>query len=172
MQGPGFLEQLEEVNALGKTVGEGTETGIWLFWEKFIENEALTDNVFIYSDMQAGTGGLYVEGRELSKLQQMGAAIQNGTYIDVLKLVQIYRERVNPKVNVFSVQVAGYDNTVLPDILYRGAILSGWTGKEARLAYEMSTLWDEIESPKQPKEQEQKETEQNVEEDDGWVSDW
>ena len=166
-----ILEQLEEVNALGNTVGEGTETGIWLFWEKFIQDAAPTDNVFIYSDMQAGTGGLYVEGRELSKLQKMGAAIQNGTYVDVLKLVQIYRERVNPKVNVFSVQVAGYDNTVLPDILYRGAILSGWTGKEARLAYEMSTLWDEIESPK-PKEQEQKETEQNVEEDDGWVSDW
>jgi hypothetical protein len=153
-----ILEQLEEVNALGNTVGEGTETGIWLFWQKFIENAALTDNVFIYSDMQAGTGGLYVDGRELSKLQQMGAAIQNGMHVDVLKLVHIYRERVNPKVNVFSVQVAGYDNTVLPDILYRGAILSGWTGKEAKLAYEMSTLWDEIEAPK-------------VVEDE-WVNEW
>ena len=153
-----ILQQLEEVNALGKTVGEGTETGIWLFWEKFIQDAAITDNVFIYSDMQAGTGGLYVDGRELSKLQQMGAAIQNGTYIDVLKLVQIYREKVNPKMNVFSVQVAGYDNTILPDILYRGAILSGWTGKEAKLAYEMSTLWDEIEAPKVEYE--------------GWVNEW
>ena len=103
--------------------------------------------------------------------------------------MQIYRERVNPKVNVFSVQVAGYDNTVLPDILYRGAILSGWTGKEAKLAYEMSTLWDEVEREEQePKEQEPKETvvriplvpleriplvkEQVEPEDDGWVSDW
>ncbi len=150
-----ILEQLKEVNALGNTVGAGTETGVWLFWEKFIKDAARLDNVFIYSDMQAGTGGLYVEGCELSKLQQMGAAIQNGTQVDVLKLVQIYRERVNPKVNVFSVQVAGYDNTILPDILYRGAILSGWTGKEAKLAYEMSTLWDEIEAPK-PKETEPK----------------
>jgi hypothetical protein len=168
-----ILEQLEEVNALGKTVGEGTETGIWLFWEKFIENAELTDNVFIYSDMQAGTGGLYVEGRELSKLQQMGAAIQNGTYVDVLKLVQIYRERVNPKVNVFSVQVAGYDNTVLPDILYRGAILSGWTGKEARLAYEMSTLWDEVErDAPSPSPSPKKVQEEESSSDDGWVSDW
>ena len=171
-----ILEQLEEVNALGNTVGEGTETGIWLFWEKFIENAVHTDNVFIYSDMQAGTGGLYVDGLNMPKLQKMGAAIENGTYVDVLKLVQIYRERVCPKVNVFSVQVAGYDNTVLPDILYRGAILSGWTGKEARLAYEMSTLWDEIESPKpkeqEPKEQEPKELEPNAEEDDEWVSEW
>jgi hypothetical protein len=157
-----ILEQLKEVNALGNTVGARTETGVWLFWEKFIKDAARLDNVFIYSDMQAGTGGLYVEGCELSKLQQMGAAIQNGTQVDVLKLVQIYRERVNPKVNVFSVQVAGYDNTILPDILYRGAILSGWTGKEAKLAYEMSTLWDEIEAPKP------KETEPKVE--DEWVN--
>lgn len=154
------LEQLEEVNALGNNVGGSTETGVWLFWEKFIEENVRLDNVFIYSDMQAGTGGLYVEGRELSKLQQMGAAIHDGTYVDVLKLVQIYRERVNPKVNVFSVQVAGYDNTILPDILYRGAILSGWTGKEAKLAYEMSTLWDEIEAHK------------SEEDDDQWVNEW
>jgi hypothetical protein len=155
-----ILEQLEEVNVLGKTVGECTETGVWLFWEKFIQDAAQTDNVFIYSDMQAGTGGLYVDGTNTPKLQQMGAAVNNGAHVDVLKLVQIYRERVNPKVNVFSVQVAGYDNTVLPDILYRGAILSGWTGKEARLAYEMSALWDEIENPVAKPE------------DDGWVSEW
>jgi len=118
------------------------------------------DNVFIYSDMQAGTGGLYVDGTNTPKLKQMGAAVNDGAHVDVLKLVQIYRERVNPKVNVFSVQVAGYDNTVLPDILYRGAILSGWTGKEAKLAYEMSTLWDEIENPVAKPE------------DDGWVNEW
>jgi len=142
------LEQLEEVNKLGDTVGGSTETGVWLFWERFIQDEVRLDNVFIYSDMQAGTGGLYVDGTNTPKLQQMGAAIQNGMHVDVLKLVQIYREKVHPKVNVFSVQVAGYDNTVLPDILYRGAILSGWTGKEAKLAYEMNVLWDEIETPK------------------------
>lgn len=164
-----ILEQLEEVNALGNTVGAGTETGVWLFWEKFIQDAARLDNVFIYSDMQAGTGGLYVDGPNTPKLQQMGAAVNNGTHVDVLKLVQIYRERVNPKVNVFSVQVAGYDNTVLPDILYRGAILSGWTGKEARLAYEMSTLWDEIETAT-PTDIEQKEQEPIAE--DEWVSEW
>ena len=153
-----ILEQLEEVNVLGNTIGAGTETGVWLFWEKFIQDATRLDNVFIYSDMQAGTGGLYVDGPNTHKLQKMGAALNNGKYVDVLKLVQIYRERVNPKVNVFSVQVAGYDNTVLPDILYRGAILSGWTGKEAKLAYEMSTLWDEIEAPKP--------------EDDEWVNEW
>ena len=40
----------------------------------------------------------------------------------------------NPKLNVFSVQVAGYDNSVTPENIYRGAILSGWTGKEVLFA--------------------------------------
>ena len=141
-----ILEQLEKVNTIGNTIGGSTETGIWLFWEQAINHVGRLDTVFIYSDMQAGTGQLYVNTQNADKLKQMGAA-HGTTYVDVLKLVQIYREKVNAKVNVFSVQVAGYDNNVLPDILYRGAILSGWTGKEAKLAYEMNALWDRIEEP-------------------------
>ena len=148
-----ILEQLERVNAIGETIGGRTETGVWLFWEQAINLEKHLDTVFIYSDMQAGTGQLYVDGQNFDKLKQMGAAL--GTYVDVLKLVQIYREKLNPTANVFSVQVAGYDNNALPDILYRGAILSGWTGKEAKLAYEINALWDDIEL-----------------EADGWVNDW
>ena len=141
-----IMEQLEEVNELGETVGGGTETGVWLFWEKCIAEKKHLDTVFIYSDMQAGTGGLYVDGQNQAKLNQMGASIQGSeTHVDVLRLVEIYRKHNNPKTNLFSVQVAGYDNTILPDILYRGAILSGWTGKEAKLAYEINALWDSAE---------------------------
>ena len=147
-----ILEQLEEVNDLGSIVGMHTETGLWLFWEKCIETSAKLDTVFIYSDMQAGTGKLYATESCRKSLNQMDAVIAtpnpNGSYaayIDVLKLVEIYRKQVNAKVNLFSVQVAGYDNSILPDILYRGAILSGWTGKEAKLAYEMNELWDSVE---------------------------
>jgi hypothetical protein len=142
-----ILEQLEKVNNIGNDIGGRTETGVWLFWEKFILSGNRLDTVFIYSDMQAGTGELYVDSSEALKLKQRGAALNYGAHVDVLKLVQIYRETVNPNVNVFSVQVAGYDNSILPDILYRGAMLSGWTGKEAKLAYEMSELWDFIENP-------------------------
>jgi hypothetical protein len=147
-----ILEQLEEVNDLGSIVGEGTETGVWLFWEKCIKSGAKLDTVFIYSDMQAGTGKLYAAEYCRGALNQMDAVVAtpnvNGSYaayVDVLKLVETYRKQVNAKVNLFSVQVAGYDNSILPDILYRGAILSGWTGKEAKLAYEMNELWDSIE---------------------------
>jgi hypothetical protein len=78
-------------------------------------------------------------------MDKMGAKLTNNGHIDVLRLVKAYRRSVYSKVNVFSVQVAGYDNSIMPDILYRGAILSGWTGKEAKLAYEMTRVWDEVE---------------------------
>ena len=173
-----ILKQLEDVNALGDTVGQGTETGIWLFWEKFIAEKRHLDTVFIYSDMQAGTGGLYVEGTQKAALNQMGAGVSDGTHVDVLKLVDVYRQIVFPKVNVFSVQVAGYDNSVLPDILYRGAVLSGWTGKEAKLAYELVELWDQVEgvSPSESAALSEGILEEAAlvidEEEDGWVSDW
>jgi hypothetical protein len=61
-------------------------------------------------------------------------------------MVQAYREKVNPKVNVFTVQVAGYNNSVLPENLYRGAILAGWTGKEPVFAKAIIDTWDSIES--------------------------
>ena len=143
-----ILAQLEELNEIGNNIGGSTETGVWLFWENFIKGGDRLDTVFIYSDMQAGTGGLFVDKSETDNLKQMNAGIndRNVTYIDVLKLVDIYRKTVYPKVNIFSVQVAGYDNSILPDILYRGAILSGWTGKEVILAHQMIELWDQIES--------------------------
>jgi hypothetical protein len=55
---------------------------------------------------------------------------------------------VNPKVNVFSVQVAGYNNSVLPANLYRGAILAGWTGRESQYAQSIIETWNAIENKK------------------------
>jgi hypothetical protein len=142
-----ILRQLDEVNAIGNTVGGGTETGVWLFWEKAIKESLLLNHVFIYSDMQAGTGHLYASGHHVKSMKQLEALVAGGgtAFIDVLSLVNTYRKDVNPRTNVFSVQVAGYDNSIMPDILYRGALLSGWTGKEAKMAYEISQLWDQIE---------------------------
>jgi hypothetical protein len=91
--------------------------------------------------MQAGTGGLYGENaRDYSEYLW-----RDGRHIDVLALVNHYRKTVNPKVNVFSVQVAGYNNSVLPENLYRGAILAGWTGGEPLFADAIIKAWNEIE---------------------------
>ena len=137
----GILSQLDESNTIGNGIGQSTENGIWLFWEKAIKEREHWDTVFIYSDMQAGTGGLY--GERSSDYEDY--KWEDSRHIDVLKLVQDYRRKVNPKVNVFSVQVAGYDNSVLPGSLYRGAILTGWTGRESSYAQAIIETWDEIE---------------------------
>lgn len=139
----GLLTQLKETCRRGKAQGGSTENGIWLFWDEAIKNKIHYDTVFIYSDMQAGHGGLYG-----SNHNEYSNYISPGTHhnIDVLKLVDVYRKQVNPKVNVFSVQVAGYDNTVLPESLYRGAILSGWTGRESQYAAAIIDAWDSVEN--------------------------
>lgn len=130
-----------------RKVGGGTENGIWLFFKEAIEKKIKYDNIFIYSDMQAGHGGLYGKGhsyiidKEDFKLDKTSWS----SYIDVLKLVNKYRSEVNPKVNIFSVQTAGYDNVLIPEYLYRGALLYGWTGKECLFSQEIIKQWDEIE---------------------------
>ena len=66
--------------------------------------------------------------------------------INVFKLIQDYRKKVNPKVNVFSVQTAGYDNVLVPEYAYRTNIMYGWTGNEAVFAKAMIDQWNEIEN--------------------------
>ena len=139
----GLLTQLNESNTEGRGIGGGTENGIWLFWDKAIKDKQHWDTVFIYSDMQAGHGGLF--GQNANDYKEF-AHSKSARYIDVLALVDKYRKTVNPKVNVFSVQVAGYDNAVLPENLYRGAILAGWTGKEPVYAKAIIDAWDSIEN--------------------------
>lgn len=132
---------LKSVNAIGKTVGADTENGLWLFFRDAINNKEHWDNIFIYSDMQAGHGGLY--GKDPSEYKDY---LFGGRNIDLIKLIKKYRKEVNPKVNIISVQVAGYDNSLIPENLYRGAILSGWTGRETEFAFHMNKRWNEIES--------------------------
>ncbi len=44
------------------------------------------------------------------------------------------------------VQTAGYDDSVLPQSTYRGAIMSGWTGNEVVYAKNILDIWDKRES--------------------------
>jgi hypothetical protein len=141
----GILTQLEETSERGRQQGGGTENGIWIFWDEAIKNKVHYDNVFIYSDMQAGHGGLYGHSNTVGS-SPYGHSGKGDVHVDVLAMVQEYRRTVNPKVNVFTVQVAGYNNTVLPENLYRGAILAGWTGKEPLFANAIIEAWDSIES--------------------------
>ncbi len=141
----GILSQAEAITRdRDRDVGGGTEGGIWEFFRNAIDKKEHWDNIFIYSDMQAGHGGLYGTSSQYNDYRRRGYDI--GNHINVFKLVQDYRKTVNPKVNVFSIQTAGYTNNLMPEMAYRTAILSGWTGKEASFAEEYIRQWDEIEA--------------------------
>lgn len=157
----GVLSQAKAIDKDGMSdVGGNTEGGIWKFFKYIIENKIVYDNIFIFSDMQAGTGGLF--GTTKDKMEYKAAYgfplgfIPNwrhrglhpdlSEHINVYKLILDYRKKVNPKVNVFSVQTAGYDNVVIPQMSYRCAMLTGWTGKEISFASEYIKQWDAIEA--------------------------
>lgn len=142
----GALKQAEEISANGSNdVGGATEGGIWEFFNNAIKNKEHFDNIFIFSDEQAGTGGLYgTSKQEKEYKKEYGVHNIYRERINVYKLVKEYR-KVNPNVNVFSVQTAGYNNVLLPEMSYRTALLTGWTGKEMMFAEDYINIWNDIE---------------------------
>lgn len=130
------FDLLDKSETIAKNIGQSTENGIWLFWNKAIKEKEHWDNVFIYSDMQAGHGKLYGTNKNHYK-----EYLWMGTnYIDVPKLIQIYRENVNKNVKVFLVQIAGYQDTIIPEFYDKTYILGGWGDGLLRFAYEISSL--------------------------------
>ena len=147
----GVLNQAEAISKKrDNDVGGSTEGGIWVFFKNAIDNKEHWDNIFIYSDQQAGHGGLYGTGSQAGVYRELGYSCSSGWYsrdmINVFKLIQDYRKKVNPKVNVFSIQTAGYDNVVIPEMAERCAILYGWTGNEASFAQAYIDIWNNIQT--------------------------
>lgn len=143
----GILKQTEEISNKGMRLGMSTENGIWIFFRDAIDKKEHWDNIVIYSDMQAGHGGLYGNNRDCQEYRARGFACK-GHYIDVAKLIEEYRNKVNPKVNVYCVQTAGYDNVLVPEYGYRTNIFYGWTGKELVFIDTMNKFWDEKDAEK------------------------
>lgn len=114
------FDLMDKANKVAAGIGQGTENGIWLFLDKAIRNKEHYDNIFVFSDMQAGHGGLY------GTVQNYPVLPGTGNRIDVPKLVNKYRKEVNKNVNVFLVQVAGYQDTIIPEFYDRTYILGGW----------------------------------------------
>ena len=138
----GVLSQVKKVCEIGHRIGQGTENGIWIFFRDALANKEHWDNIFIYSDMQAGHGDLY----GISPSEYRAYCVESGwrnSYIDVAKLLAKYRSTVYKDVNMFSVQTAGYTNVVIPEYTYRANYMYGWTGKEAVFADAMIKFWDQ-----------------------------
>lgn len=160
----GFLEQYNEIREIagehGSNVGGATENGIWLFFKRAMAKpkEYSYDHFFCYSDMQAGHGGLYGNDPEMDTCWLWNSNQLNTygmNYIHVPKLLENYRQNINPRLSAFMVQTAGYDDAILPQSTYRGAILTGWTGNEAVYAHHILKIWDLREENKSVKPQSQ-----------------
>lgn len=134
------LRKLSEINKIGKGIGMNTEGGIWRFFQRATKKCDKFDNIFIYSDMQAGHGELYGTSNQQQEYRNAGCSC--GMYINVFQCLLNYRRQVNKNVNMFSVQTAGYNNSVLPEYAYRTSMMSGWTGKEALFAKMLIDIWN------------------------------
>lgn len=153
----GVLNEAQKVtDHHSSDVGGGTENGIWIFFRDAIKNKEVFDNIIIFSDQQAGTGGLY--GINPSDYYSYRT---NGRMINVYALIQEYRKKVNARVNVFSCQTAGYDNVLIPQMSYRTAFLTGWTGKEALFMDAYIKEWDAIEEQAAQEKAAKKQAKQN-----------
>lgn len=134
-----IFDTLKQVNRLGDHVGHSTENGIWLFWDKAIKQKEQWDTVFVYSDMQAGHGGLYgIDSASYSDYTWVKGRIDR--YIDVPKLINTYRSQVNPNVNVFLVQTAGYQDTIIPEYYNKTYMLGGWSDSVLKFAHSMISM--------------------------------
>lgn len=131
-----IFDQLRDADRRAKDIGMGTENGIWLFWSQAIRKREHWDTVFVFSDMQAGHGGLY--GTNPARYARY--RWNRGSHIDVPKLIATYREKVNPNVDVFLVQVAGYRDTIVPEFYDRTYIMGGWSDGLLRFAAAMAAL--------------------------------
>lgn len=134
------FDQVEKADQIGQNIGSGTENGIWLFFDKAITTKEHWDHIFVYSDMQAGHGGLY--GVKDSEYQDY--KWNNSRHIDVAKLVKTYREKVNPDVKVYLVQVAGYKDVLVPEYYDKTYILGGWGDGLLKFAHYLSNVNEPI----------------------------
>jgi 60 kDa SS-A/Ro ribonucleoprotein len=107
-----ILDNFKTFNKTAATVGGGTETGVFFAFEKLLEDKEKVDRIIIFSDTQVGTGcQWYDTGRRKEA--------------DFNKLFQQYK-KFNPKVQVYSVDLRGYGNSMISD----GAVkVAGWSDK-------------------------------------------
>ena len=147
-----FLENYNNMKDIigpkGVNIGLATENGIWLFFKRAFKDSInyQYNNLFFYSDQQAGHGGLYGNDPEMDSNWIFKKETSSHLFIHIPKLIQEYRKILPHKLNVFSIQTAGYNDSILPQATYRGANISSWTGREVVYAEKIIQLWDQLDS--------------------------
>ena len=138
------LETVRDVEqVVRKKITGGTEHGIWLALDSITGRKEVFDNIFIYSDMQAGHGGLYGTGQGYAGIASWPGSSRYHPTIDVPALIRRYRREVNPNAMVFMVQIAGYEDTIVPEFYDRTFILGGWSDGILRFARRMIDIHEQ-----------------------------
>ena len=111
---------------IGSHVGSATENGIWLALHDAIVSKEHFDRIFIYSDMQAGHGGLYgLDSEKYPVFKATRHSMQR--YIDVPMLMQEYRKTVNKDCALYSIQIGGYSDNIFAEFYPNTCIMGGWS---------------------------------------------
>lgn len=100
------------IDKAANRVGPGTETGIFVMFEKLIKDKVMADRIVIFSDCQVGTGCQWYDSGS-RRADDFG------------KLYRDYKA-INPEVMVYSVDLKGLGNTLFADGVVQ---LSGWSDK-------------------------------------------
>jgi hypothetical protein len=103
-------------------VGGGTETGLWFLLEDLIDRKVHADRIVLLSDLCCYTQGDVNCGYDLKKyLGSSKATVQS--------LLDLYRQRVNKEVKVYSINLVGHGQSQVRPHGEGTHLLSGWSEK-------------------------------------------
>jgi hypothetical protein len=141
-----IIQNLKRFNELSNSpsckVGDASENGLWLFFEQAFKEPELNhyENLIIFSDKQAAYGKLFgIDPEQYSDFRW-----NDTKYIDLLKLIEKYRQLVNRKVNVYIIDFNGNNNNIHVELYIRTCIISGYTGKEIQFMNSMNRVWNDV----------------------------
>lgn len=107
-----IFENFKILDREGNNCGPATETGIFEMFRKLIDGKIKVDRIVIFSDCQVGKGCSWYDTGSL-----------RGN--DLNKLFEQYK-RINPDVNVYSVDLEGYGNKMFANGVY---LIAGFSEK-------------------------------------------
>ena len=109
-----IFTEMQNMITKGHRLGGGTNI-VNAFYE-IIKHKKQYDVIFVYSDMQCGYDN------------------------NVPKLVQDYRKIVNPNVQIFFVNLAGYRDALVPEFFNRTYLIGGWSDRMLQFAEKIMGL--------------------------------
>jgi hypothetical protein len=109
-----LFTEMENMIQKGRSLGGSTNI-VNPFYE-IIKHKKFYDVIFVYSDMQCGYDN------------------------NVPNLVKEYRKTVNPNVQIFFVNLAGYQDALVPEFYDRTYLLGGWSDKMLQFAERIMDL--------------------------------